>query len=137
AGPPPVQPGPHDPALLLFTSGASAKPKAVLTTHLALCQSIMNINYIGALSAMASPGVVEELMRRALPPTTLTVVPLFHVSGLHAQLLSSLVNGRRLVFMHRWNPGEAIKLIAKYRVTQFNGAPSMVMQLLEHSSFDF
>jgi long-chain acyl-CoA synthetase len=39
--------------------------------------------------------------------------------------------------MHRWNPGEAIKLIAKYRVTQFNGAPSMVMQLLEHSSFDF
>ncbi|HQW09550.1 MAG TPA: class I adenylate-forming enzyme family protein, partial [Steroidobacteraceae bacterium] len=137
AGPPPVQLAPHDPALLLFTSGASARPKAVLTTHLALCQSIMNINYIGALSAMASPGVVEELMRRALPPTTLTVVPLFHVSGLHAQLLSSLVNGRRLVFMRRWNPGEAIELIAKHRVTQFNGAPSMVMQLLEHPSFDF
>lgn len=137
AGPPPVQPRPLDPALLLFTSGASAKPKAVLTTHLALCQAIMNINYIGALSAMSSPRLIEELMRRALPPTTLTVVPLFHVSGLHAQLLSSLVNGRRLVFMRRWNPAEAIELIAKYKVTQFNGAPSMVMQLLEHPDFDF
>ncbi|MBV6417556.1 MAG: Long-chain-fatty-acid--CoA ligase FadD13 [Steroidobacteraceae bacterium] len=136
-GPPPVKVGPHDPALLMFTSGASAKPKAVLTTHLALCQSIMNINYIGAMSAMSSPGIIEELMRRALPPTTLTVVPLFHVSGLHAQLLSSLVNGRRLVFMRRWDPAEAIALIRKHRVTQFNGAPTMVMQIVEHPDFDY
>lgn len=136
-GPPPVHPEPHDPALLMFTSGASARPKAVLTTHLALCQAIMNINYIGAISALSSPAVIEELMRRALPPTTLTVVPLFHVSGLHAQLLSSLVNGRRLVFMRRWDPSEAIELIAKYRVTQFNGAPTMVLQVAEHPDFDF
>jgi len=136
-GPPPVQVGRDDPALLLFTSGASSQPKAVLTTHLAVCQSLMNIDYIAALSAMSSPGVVEELMRRALLPTTLTVVPLFHVSGLHAQLLTTLVNGRRLVFMHRWDPAQAIEFIQKHRVTQFNGAPAMVMQLLEHPSFDF
>ena len=136
-GPPPVAVGRDDPALLLFTSGASSKPKAVLTTHLAVCQALMNIDYIGALSAMSSPGVVAELMRRALPPTTLTVVPLFHISGLHAQLLSSLANGRRLVFMHRWDPGEAIELIGRHRVTQFNGAPTMVMQMLDHPSFDF
>jgi long-chain acyl-CoA synthetase len=126
-----------DPALLLFTSGASTQPKAVLTTHRAVCQSIMNIDYIGAISAMSSPGVVEELMRRGLSPTTLTVVPLFHISGLHAQLLSNMANGRRLVFMHRWDPAEAIELIVKHRVTQFNGAPTMVMQMLEHPSFDF
>ena len=136
-GPPPVRVGPHDPALLLFTSGASAKPKAVLTTHLAVCQAITNVDYIAAQSAMSSPGVVEELMRRALVPTTLTVVPLFHVSGLHAQLLTSLANGRKLVFMHRWDPGQAIEMIAKYRVTQFNAAPTMVMQVLEHPTFDF
>ncbi len=136
-GPPPVQVDPDDPALLMFTSGASARPKAVLTTHRALCQAIMNINYIGAISAMSSPAVIESVMRRGLPPTTLTVVPLFHVSGLHAQLLSSMVNGRRLVFMRRWDPAEAIGMIAKYRVTQFNGAPTMVMQLVEHRDFDF
>ncbi|MBP6105025.1 MAG: class I adenylate-forming enzyme family protein [Steroidobacteraceae bacterium] len=136
-GPPAVKVGPQDPALLLFTSGASARPKAVLTTHLAVCQAIMNIDYIGALSAMSSPSVVEQLMRRALAPTTLTVVPLFHISGLHAQLLTNLVNGRKLVFMHRWDPAKAIELIVQHAVTQFNAAPTMVMQILEHSTFDF
>lgn len=135
-GPPPVEPDPQGPALILFTSGASAKSKAVLLTHIAVCQSIMNIDYIGAQSAMSSPGVVQELMRRGLAPTTLTVVPLFHISGLQAQLLSSLVNGRKLVFMHRWDPAAAIELMVEHRVTQFNGAPSMVMQLLEHPSLD-
>ncbi len=135
--PPPVQLGPQDPALLLFTSGATTRPKAVLTTHLAVCQSIMNIDYIAALSAMSSPGVVENLMRRALAPTTLTVVPLFHVSGLHAQLLTNLVHGRKLVFMHRWDPAEAIELILEHRVTQFNAAPAMVMRMLEHPTFDY
>lgn len=127
----------HDPALLLFTSGASARPKAVLTTHLAVCQAIKNIDFIAATSAMSSPRIVEDIVRRGLAPTTLTVVPLFHISGLHAQLLSSMVNGRRLVFMHRWDPALAIELIARHRVTQFNAAPTMVMQLLEHPAFDF
>ena len=136
-GPPPVQVDSRDPALLLFTSGASTRPKAVLTTHLAVCQAIMNIDFIAAQSAMSSPGVVQELMRRALAPTTLTVVPLFHVSGLHAQLLTTLANGRKLVFIHRWDAGQAIEMIAKYRVTQFNAAPTMVMQVLEHPTFDF
>ena len=136
-GPPPIHPVPQEPALLLFTSGASARPKAVLLTHIAVCQSIMNIDYIGAQSALSSPAVIEELVRRALPPTTLTAVPLFHVSGLYAQLLTSLVNGRRLVFMHRWDPAEAIALIGRHRVTQFNGAPAMVMQMIEHPAFDF
>jgi len=136
-GPPPVELGPDDPALLLFTSGASAKPKAVLTTQRAVCQSLMNIDYIAAMSGLASPRVVEELMRRGLPPTTLTVVPLFHISGLHAQLLTSLINGRRLVFMYRWDPAAAIELIARHKVTQFNAAPTMVMQMLEHPKFDF
>jgi long-chain acyl-CoA synthetase len=97
----------------------------------------MNIDYIAAMSAMSSPGVIEELMRRQLPPTTLTVVPLFHISGLHAQLLSNMANGRKLVFMHRWDPADAIELIVKHRVTQFNGAPTMVMQMIDHPSFDF
>lgn len=128
---------PQDPALLLFTSGASARPKAVLTTHVAVCQAIRNIDFIAASSAMSSPRIIDDLMRRGLVPTTLTVVPLFHISGLHAQLLSSLVNGRRLVFMHRWDAALAIDLIRRHRVTQVNAAPTMIMQLLEHPGFDF
>lgn len=124
-----------DPALILFTSGATSRAKGVLSSQLAVCQALVNIDYIGAMSAMASPQVVAAMMAKQLPPTILTAVPLFHVSGLMAQLLSALRNGRRLVFMHRWDPAEAINMIRAEKITQFNGAPAMVMQLIADPRF--
>ncbi len=135
---PPALPelGPDDPALILFTSGATSRAKGALSSQRSVCQALFNIDFIGALSGMTSPEAVAALMARGLPPTTLTAVPLFHVSGLHAQLLSSLRNGRRLVFVTRWDPAQAIEVIQAERITQFNGAPSMVMQLLAQPGFD-
>jgi long-chain acyl-CoA synthetase len=128
--------GPEDPALILFTSGATSQPKGVLSGQRALCQALCNIDYIGACAAMSSPAALQTVMQRGLLPTVLTAVPLFHVSGLHAQLLASLRNGRRLVFMHRWDPQTALSLMREHQVTQFNGAPSMVLQLLAEPGFD-
>lgn len=125
-----------DPALVLFTSGASSQAKAVLSSQMAVCQALFNIDFIGAISAMTSPKAIELMMAKGLQPTTLTAVPLFHVSGLHAQLLTALRHGRRLVFMRRWDPKQALMLIQKEKITQFNGAPSMVMQLLAEPSFN-
>ena len=138
AGGPPARPvtrGPTDPALILFTSGATSQAKGVLSNQRAVCQALYNIDFIGAISAMSSPTAVQKMMSAGLLPTTLTAVPLFHVSGLHAQLLVSLRHGRRLVFMHRWDPSQALTLIQTERVTQFNGAPSMVQQLLNEPAF--
>lgn len=135
----PVQPptlAPEDAGLILFTSGASSQAKGVLSSQRAVCQALYNIDYIGAISALTSPDMVAAMVARGLQPTTLTAVPLFHVSGLHAQLLASLRHGRRLVFMHRWNPAQALELIQTEKITQFNGAPSMVMQLLAEPGFD-
>ncbi len=126
---------PEDPALILFTSGASSQAKAVLSSQLAVCQALHNIEYIGAFAALTSPDMVAEMVRRGFAPTTLTAVPLFHVSGLHAQLLASLRGGRRLVFMHRWEPRQALELVRRERITQFNGAPAMVMQLMAEPAF--
>lgn len=138
-GAPTVQPPalqPQDDGLILFTSGASSQAKGVLSSQRAVCQALHNIDYIGAITAMTSPDMIKAMMARGLQPTTLTAVPLFHVSGLHAQLLASLRHGRRLVFMHRWGPTQALKLIQNEKITQFNGAPSMVMQLLAEPGFD-
>lgn len=127
---------PEDPALILFTSGATSRAKGVLSSQRAVCQALFNIDFIGAFSAMTSPEAIEVLMKQGLAPTTLTAVPLFHVSGLHAQLLSALRGGRQLVFVTRWDPATAIELIRERKITQFNGAPSMVMQLLAQPGFD-
>lgn len=138
-GAPALQPptlAPEDTALILFTSGASSQAKGVLSSQRAVCQALHNIDYIGAITAMTSPDMVAAMVARGLQPTTLTAVPLFHVSGLHAQLLASLRHGRRLVFIHRWNPAQALGLIQAEKITQFNGAPSMVMQLLAEPGFD-
>jgi long-chain acyl-CoA synthetase len=50
-------------------------------------------------------------------------------------MLVSLRHGRRLVFMHRWDPATALEMIRAERITQFNGAPAMVQQLLTQPGF--
>lgn len=126
---------PEDTALILFTSGASSNAKAVVSSQRAVCQALFNIDFISAISAMTSPKVVERIMAKGNPPMLLTAVPLFHVSGLHAQLLTALRSGRGMVIMHRWDPKEAVKMLKQHNITQFNGAPSMVMQLFREPGF--
>lgn len=127
---------PDDTAVILFTSGATSRAKGVASSHRAVCQAVFNIDCIGAMAAMVSPEAIRTIMARQLQPTTLSVVPLFHVSGLHAQLLVALRHGRRLVFMPRWNAAQALELIRSEKITQFNGAPSMVQQLMAQPQFD-
>ncbi|MFK0570364.1 class I adenylate-forming enzyme family protein [Endozoicomonas sp.] len=124
-----------DPALILFTSGATSRAKAVVSSQRAVCQALTNIDYISALSGMTSPELIQKIMARSAPQVLLTAVPLFHVSGLHAQLLTALKAGRRVIFMHKWEAASVLKTMKDEQVTQFNGAPSMVTQLLRQPEF--
>lgn len=126
----------QDPALLPYTSGTTSRAKGVLSTHRAVAQSLFALDYQGAFSGMTSPERVKPIIESGLQPTALLCFPLFHVSGLHAQFLSMLRNGRRMVLMYKWDVEEALRLIETERCTQFSGAPVMMQQLINHPGFD-
>ena len=52
-------------------------------------------------------------------------VPLFHITGSVPVLLVSIAIGRKMVIMHKWDAGEALRLIEKERATYFVGVPTM------------
>ncbi|MDR0279467.1 MAG: acyl--CoA ligase [Paucimonas sp.] len=132
---PQVTVAPDAPALILYTSGTTSRAKGALSSHRAVCQALTALEFQGMFCALSSPERIGKVIASGFAPTTLMAVPLFHVSGLHAQFLSALRAGRRLVLMYKWDVDKAIDLIRDERCTQFNGAPVMMQQLLGSPRF--
>lgn len=132
---PALQPDPDSAALILYTSGTTRRAKGVVSSHRAICQALTALEFQGAFCAVSSPERIGVVINSGIPPTTLMAVPLFHVSGLHAQFLLALRGGRRLVLMYKWDVERALDLIRDERCTQFNGAPVMMQQLLTSPRF--
>ncbi len=124
-----------DTAMIMYTSGTSGKPKGAVSTHRAICQAIYNMECAAIAAAMSNPERIGAMMERGYEPTNLLAVPLFHVSGLHAQFLSCLRRGSRIVIMYKWDVERALEYIEKERVTALSAAPSMVLDLLDSPKF--
>lgn len=125
--------GPDDDATILFTSGSTGAAKGALSTHRAVTTGLYAYT-IGLLSLLA---IMEKEGRPpANPPKTLVNVPLFHVTGEVPVLLNSFVIGRTMVLMPKWDPGEALRLIAEEKVTYFVGVPTMSLEMMQHPDRD-
>jgi len=129
-----VERDPSDEAILMFTSGTTGKPKAAVLSHQGLMSAMKTIHYSSALIAIQMAekyGVdYETLVQMRPPPVTLLVFPLFHVSGCHAVFLSNLMQGGKIVLMSRWQPEQALELIAAEKVTGLPGVPTMHWDML-------
>jgi acyl-CoA synthetase (AMP-forming)/AMP-acid ligase II len=109
-----------DLAMLLFTSGTSAAPKAVRLGHGALGSFVFN---------------TVELADDDTDEATLICVPLNHVAGLTG-LLSALFRGRRIVLEPQFDAGRWLELVASERVTHAFLVPTMLKRILDHPLFD-
>jgi long-chain acyl-CoA synthetase len=126
----PVAIDPDEPAIMLFTSGTAGRPKGAIFTHTHCCQSLMNIEFIGAATYMTNTDAMNQQLSSATPPKTLLAVPLFHISGLFSQFIINLRHGRGVYLMYKWDADEALRLVRESGITVIMGAPTMLLDLL-------
>ena len=122
-----------DDATLLYTSGSTAHPKGVLSIHTSVVQALLGWESGMALAVHITPELADQ--PAPFPPAVILSVPLFHVTGLTVQLLSSFRSGRKIVAMYRWDPEEALRIIEAERITSFNGVPTMAWELVQSPNY--
>jgi long-chain acyl-CoA synthetase len=103
-------------AALIYTSGTSGAPKAVMLTH-------RNLLFI------AENG---RCMRRQTPADRVyAVLPLSHIYGLATMALSALHAGASLMLAPRFDPAAVAAALETGGVTILHGVPAMYAKLLE------
>lgn len=129
-----------DPAAILFTSGTTGRVKGAVLSHSNLIHGIMLMQLSGVmiLHSMAQKFSTDvETLRSHMPQAAvLQVYPLFHISGMGSAFLSPLLAGSKIVVMNRWDPEEALRLIAAERITMFTGVPTMLWDVLNRAHLE-
>lgn len=126
AGMPQVEVSLEDHATIMYTSGSTGHPKGALSSHRGILSALYSWMCLGVATKMAR---TQEARDAGLPPSALLTVPLFHCTASHSAFMLSLVVGRKMVIMHKWDAQEALRLIEQERITWFNGVPTMSAEL--------
>ncbi len=115
-----VEPVEEDPArqvaALVYTSGTTGAPKAVMLSH-------ANLLFIGANNCRMRELAPEDVIYGALP--------LSHVYGLSSLLVAALISGAALHLVARFDPKRLAHALAQERISVLHGVPAMYAKLLE------
>ena len=130
---------PDDDATIFYTSGTTGFPKGAQLTHRGSVTNILNIVAMTSTVALAeqkaiAAGDVEAptSVPTPRPPVFFAPTPLFHVTACNCILHPATLSGATLVMMYKWDPGRALELIEREKVTTFSGVPTMSREMLNH-----
>ncbi len=108
--------GADDPAVLLFTSGTSGQPKAVVITHGSLREAAAN--------AAAALGLGTD-------DVVLGAAPFAHVLGQSTGLVATFMAGAAVAIVPRFEAERTLELMTETGTTLLVGVPSMAIALCE------
>ncbi|MBJ7330158.1 MAG: long-chain fatty acid--CoA ligase [Solirubrobacteraceae bacterium] len=109
------QTSPEDPAVLLYTSGTTGKPKGATLTHSNL---------------LWNTEVNSKMFQATADDVALGALPLFHSFGQTVTMNGMLRAGATLILLPRFDPNEALDIIETQKVTLFAGVPTMYVAFL-------
>jgi acyl-CoA synthetase (AMP-forming)/AMP-acid ligase II len=116
-----AEPGvwPDDPervAVLVYTSGTTAQPKAAILRHRHLTSYVLgSVEFADAADTDAA----------------LVSVPPYHIAGV-ANLLSNIYLGRRIVYLDRFEPDLWLDLAVQNQVTHAMVVPTMLARIVDY-----
>lgn len=105
------------PAVLLYTSGTTGKPKGVMLSH----------NNFYAQCSQVVPSVFDMLPEDRV----VMVLPLFHVYALSNGLVASIYNGCSMALVSHYSPTNLLSAISDQGATLLIAIPTMYQHLLQ------
>lgn len=116
----PVDVSPDSPALLTYTSGTTGVPKGAINTHRNI------VHTAGAMTSWGSLGPGD---------VTVAMAPLFHITGLVCHMSTARLSTTPLILLYRFDAGEILRLIERWRGTYVIGPLTAFLAMLDHPSF--
>lgn len=110
---------PDDVALMLHTSGTTSRPKLVPLTHLNLVRSAMNI---------------AKSLELTANDRCLNVMPLFHIHGIVAAILSSLAAGASVSCTSGFDAFKFFSWMDALKPTWYTAVPTMHQLILQRAN---
>ncbi|MFF7944580.1 class I adenylate-forming enzyme family protein [Nocardia gamkensis] len=116
-----------DPAVILYTSGTSGRPKGAVHSHRNLV-AVTDYHLFGDALAAALTGATELPSGRRFLLTS----PLFHIASLHNLAVPRLVSGdAAVIHQGSFDADRVLRLIETERVTNWGAMPTMATRMLD------
>ncbi len=122
------------PAVILYTSGTSGRPKGATHSH----RNLLSVTEYHRMNDALGAAFGDPTDPR--DRTYLLALPLFHIASLHNLAVPRLANGSKIA-LHTgaFDVDRVLRLIQDERVTNWGAVPTMANRLLAHgdlSSYD-
>ena len=110
-----------DPALIVYTSGTTGRPKGAVLSHGNLTWNAVNV--------LADYDILST-------DRSLMISPLFHVASLGMGCLPILLKGATVLLEERFSPAGALRSVEQFHATALSGVPTTFQLMMEDPAWN-